>query len=270
MVWTGISLVVTFCVAYIIIVIVACAPWPSEHDGWLDGRMAQRCNDIAVPLLTAAAYFSVLTDFYILAIPLHQVPQLRLSRKRKVGISFIFLTGLLMAEINVGLVALSMPVVLAQFVGRLTDIGRSLSSWIRARRTPPHSVVGSESASDLAPAEAGADHAAQRPPGGGQQQQLPPRPIPNPTLSGMRKFIRNLQLSRAAASASRGGSLSGHGGATIRDDNSNYLRTFDDLTSADFSYHIQLKAMRASESTLEVERGGDKAGGTHSTREDGK
>lgn len=95
MVWIGISLVVTFCVAFIIVVVVACAPWPSEHDGWLDQGMAQRCNDLVVPLITAAAYFSVLTDFYILAIPLHQVPQLRLSRKRKIGISFIFLTGLL-------------------------------------------------------------------------------------------------------------------------------------------------------------------------------
>ncbi|KAK8139431.1 hypothetical protein PG984_002811 [Apiospora sp. TS-2023a] len=293
MVWVGIGLMATFYVAYIIIVTVACSPWPSEHDGWLDQEMAQRCNDIAVRLILAAAYFSVLTDFYILAIPLHQVPQLRLSRKRKVGLSFIFLTGLLaisagltnvifrqrrdildfsdfswttvaiyatcMSEINIGLVALSMPIILAQFVGHLADIGRSLSSWIRSRRTPPHSGVDSESVSDLAPT----GNYAPRSQGGGRQQ-LPPQQIPNATMSGMRKFIRNLQRSRAAASsATNRGSTSAHD--AVCDDNSNYLRTFDDLTSADFSYHIQLKEMRASESTLGVERGG-KVGEIQSTR----
>lgn len=167
-----------------------------------------------------------------------------------------------MSEINVGLVALSMPVVLAQSVGHLADIGRSLSSWIRSRRTPPHSGVGSESASDLAPGEAAADHHAQRAPGG--QQQLLPQQTPNATLSGMRKFIRNLQRSRVASSSSAPrGPLSGDD--TIDRDDSNYLRTFEDLTSADFSYHIQLKAVHASESTLELERGG-KVGEIHSTR----
>ncbi|KAK8081309.1 cfem domain-containing protein [Apiospora saccharicola] len=258
MVWVGITLMTTFYVAYIIIVTVACAPWPSEHDGWLDQEMAQRCNDIAVRLILAAAYFSLLTDIYILAIPLHQIPQLRLSRKRKVGLSFIFLTGLFMSEINIGLVALSMPIILAQLVGHLADIGRSLSSWIRSRRTPPNSGVDSESVSDLAPT---GDH-AQRSQGQGNGQQLPPPQIPDATLSGMRKFIRNLQRSRVTSSVPPG-PLSGH--ETIDRDASNYLRTFDDLTSADFSYHIQLKALRASESTLGVERGG-KVGEIQSTR----
>ncbi|KAK7952791.1 uncharacterized protein PG986_008519 [Apiospora aurea] len=263
MVWAGISVVVTFCVAYIIIVLVACTPWLSEHDGWLDMGMAKRCGLIAPNLLTAAAYVSVFTDLYILVIPLHQIPQLRLSTRRKFGVSFIFLTGLLMAEINVGLVALSMPVVLAQFVGRLTDIGKSLRSWIRSRRTPPHSAVDdSESSSDLAPeamARAAADQSQIRSPGPQLSWQ-----IPNATMSGMRKFIRNLQRSRAAASAPRA-SLSGHD--VLSDNNSHYVRTFDDLTSADFSYHVQLKAMRDSQSTIRVDKsGGEVRGGTPSRR----
>lgn len=92
MVWVGIALVVTFSIVYTILMPVACAPWPSES-GWDDQRMALRCNNIATPLGTARSYFSVLTDFYILIIPLHQVPQLRLSTRRKLGVSFIFLTG---------------------------------------------------------------------------------------------------------------------------------------------------------------------------------
>lgn len=161
-----------------------------------------------------------------------------------------------MSEINIGLVALSMPVVLAQFVGRLTDLGKSLSSWIHNLRTPPQSDVGgNESYSNLA------EEAAES-----QPRQLPPK-IPNATLPGMRKFIRNLQRSCGTASSAPRGSVSARD--AVFDDTSNYLRTFDDLTSADFSYHIQLKAMRASESTLEVERG-SKAGGVRSTRGDGE
>ncbi|KAK8124365.1 NAD(P)-binding protein [Apiospora kogelbergensis] len=95
MVWIGISLVVTFCVAYMVIDTVSCAPWPSEHGGWLDPGVTRRCSAIAPNLVTAGAYFSVLTDFYILAIPLQQVPKLRLSKRRKVGVSLVFLTGLL-------------------------------------------------------------------------------------------------------------------------------------------------------------------------------
>ncbi|KAK7949503.1 hypothetical protein PG988_016142 [Apiospora saccharicola] len=266
MIWVGISLVVAFAVVYTIILPIACAPWPSEQDGWMDMRMATRCATMGFHLILARCYFSILTDFYILIIPMHQVPHLRLSMRRKIGISFIFLTGLLHGEIAIGLIALSMPVVLAQFVGRLTDLGKSLSSWIHNLRTPPQSNVDNdnESYSNLA-GEAEADEDSQRQ-GEAEhpRQQLPPQKIPNATLSGMRKFIRNLQRSRAAASsATHRGSTSAHDAAY--DDNSNYLRTFDDLTSADFSYHIQLKAMRASESTLGVERG-RKVGDIHSTR----
>ncbi|KAK8048181.1 hypothetical protein PG994_009911, partial [Apiospora phragmitis] len=316
MVWTGISLLVASTVVYIIMMPVACSPWPSEHDDWLDLGMAERCAIIGSNLITAMAYFSVITDFYILIIPLHQVPQLRLSTGRKVGISFIFLTAIAagltnlifrqnktsmdpadfswnivpiyaswcvnsnhlpprehltlgklfkadtaiwriaMAEINVGLIALSMPVILAQFVGRLTGMGKSLSSWIRNRRTPPHSIVGDASDSDLT--TAGADQSPRTP-----HRQLPHHQIPDATLSGMRKFIRNLQGSRAA-SASRG-SFSGHDG--VNHNYSHNMGTFDDLTSADFSYHVQLKAMRASESTTRVEKSGT-ISGHHSRRED--
>ncbi|KAK8090431.1 hypothetical protein PG997_005392 [Apiospora hydei] len=285
MVWVGISLVATFGVAYIVIMPVACSPLPNEHDGWLDLGMATRCGTIGTNMTTARSYFSVLTDIYILIIPLHQVPQLRLSTKRKFGISFIFLTGLLavaagltnlifrqnksffdpadfswnivpvyatcMAEINIGLIALSLPVVLAQFVGRLTDLGKSLSSWVRNRRTPPHSGVDDdESYSNLAPEEAD------------QSQQQLPQKIPNATLSGMRKFIRNLQRSHAA-SAPRA-SLSGHD--VLSDNNSHYVRTFDDLTSADFSYHVQLKAMRDSQSTIRVDKSGGEVRGVNPSR----
>lgn len=177
-----------------------------------------------------------------------------------------------MTEINVGLVALSMPAVSAQFLGRLTEMGKSLSSWIRSRRTPQHSHAdGGESSSNLAqgahdrnspnatPATPPADTAP-------SDQQLPQ--VPNATLSGMRKFIRNLQRSRVATSSSSATalatSLAGHHNKFDDDGDdttthNKHVRTttttFNDLTSADFSYHVQLKSMRASQSTNGSERG---------------
>lgn len=95
MVWVGIVALVTFCIVFVIVDVVACSPWPSEKDGWLNPVFQDRCNRIVPDMITAGAYFSVITDFYILFIPLHQVPKLALSFQKKIGISFIFLTGLM-------------------------------------------------------------------------------------------------------------------------------------------------------------------------------
>ena len=95
MVWGGMAVVITFCIVFVIIDLVACAPWPSEQGDWLAPSVEERCGHIVVDLITAGAYFSVITDFYILFIPLHRVPKLGLSRNRKIGVSLIFLTGLL-------------------------------------------------------------------------------------------------------------------------------------------------------------------------------
>ncbi len=89
------AVVITFCVVFVVVDLVACAPWPSEHGDWLAPSLLDRCDSIVVDLITAGAYFSVITDFYILFIPLHQIPKLGLSRKRKIGVGLIFLTGFL-------------------------------------------------------------------------------------------------------------------------------------------------------------------------------
>ncbi|KAI1376583.1 hypothetical protein F4677DRAFT_418981 [Hypoxylon crocopeplum] len=260
MIWAGMAAVIVFCLAFVIVDLVACSPRPNEHGGWLDPSMLDRCNRIAPPLITGAAYFSVITDFYILFIPLHQVPTFGLSQKRKIGISFIFLTGLLacgagltnlvirsnkkvfdtadfswtivpvyitsILEINVGLICLSMPVIFVLFVGRFTNLSNTLSSWVGERRARRHG--SGESSAHLTP-----DHSV--------SPQLPSVLSPTPTLTGMRKFIRNLYRSGAQSS--------GH---------DTTLPTFDDLTTADFSYHAQLKTIRSSHT--ERSRGDNKHG----------
>ncbi|KUJ19298.1 uncharacterized protein LY89DRAFT_780274 [Mollisia scopiformis] len=251
MVLVGMVTVITFCVAFITIDLVACCPWPSEHGGWLDPKMLSRCNKIAPNLVTSGAYFSVITDFYILFIPLHQVPGLNLSRNKKIGLSFIFLTGTLacaagltnliirqdkkifdpadfswtivpvyatsIVEINVGLMCHSMPIVLFQFVTRLSHIGTSLSSWIRERRERRRSPA--ESSSNLA---ASADE--DNPP-----PQLPEVPSGNNNLTGIRTFVQNIYRSGAQTSKRE---------ETV-------LPTFkEELTSVDPSYHHGLKSIR--------------------------
>ena len=42
-----------------------------------------------------ASIFSVVTDFYVLLLPIHKVSSLQLSPRRKVGVLFIFVTGIL-------------------------------------------------------------------------------------------------------------------------------------------------------------------------------
>lgn len=198
MIWAGMAVVITFCVVFVVLDIVACAPWPSEHGDWLAPSLLDRCDRIAVDLITAAAYFSVITDFYILFIPLHQIPKLGLSRKRKIGVSLIFLTGFLatcagianlvvrsnkkvfdpsdftwtivpvyatsLTEINVGLLCHSLPVIFVLFTGRYSNLSKSLSSWVRERRSPwhsprqsPHQSAG-ESSTNLATDDSVAPH----------------------------------------------------------------------------------------------------------------
>lgn len=91
MVFSGIAVVLTFYVAWVISYLVTIVP---ADGNYLTQEFQRRQGEAPQQLTTAAAYMSVLTDIYIMLIPMHQVPKLGLSYKRKWGISLIFLTGL--------------------------------------------------------------------------------------------------------------------------------------------------------------------------------
>ncbi|KAK8033563.1 hypothetical protein PG991_002961 [Apiospora marii] len=251
MVWAGITVVVLFCVAFVITYLITATP---GKGGFLDPGYRAQMSKIPNTLITVAAYVSVLTDIYTMIIPMHQIPKLGLSYKRKWGISFIFLTGAVatvagiinlvfrmsktimdfsditwagsyplmtsVCENNLGLVCVSMPVVLALFVGRLTAFGQSLGSWVNLRKAQRHGA--GDSASNLSPSD-GNESAPESAP------ELPEGRNLDPRLGGMRKFIRNLNRSRV-------------------DNNTTVASTFNDLTSADLSYHVQLKNLHPSHS----------------------
>ncbi|CAG8959239.1 hypothetical protein HYFRA_00012597 [Hymenoscyphus fraxineus] len=252
MAWAGMVAVITFGVAFVIADAILCSPWPGEH-GWVDPTMVHRCGVKATKLITGAAYFGVIMDFYILFIPLQQVFKLKVSRAKKIGICLVFLTGLLacgagltnliirqdkrifkgsdfswtlvpvyattLVEINVGLMCHSMPVVFVPLFSRFKEMGNSLSSWIREiRKRRPSSA---ESYSNLASPE---NHT---PP-------LIPEIPSNNNLSGIRTFVRNIYRSGVQTSTREEATLS----------------TFNELTRADISYHTELKAMQPSQSKI--------------------
>lgn len=110
-----------------------------------------------------------------------------------------------------------MPVVLALFVGRLTAFGQSLGSWVNLRKAQRHGA--GDSASYLTPSD-----------GNESAPELPEERNLDPRLGGMRKFIRNLNRSR------------------VDNNPTTVASTFNDLISADLSYHVQLKNLHPSHS----------------------
>lgn len=93
LIWAGTAVLVTYFVVFFILYFSFCLPRAGET--FISPLLTTRCSNININLITSGAYIRVITDFYILFIPIHQLPQLGLSKKRKIGVSLIFLTGLL-------------------------------------------------------------------------------------------------------------------------------------------------------------------------------
>ncbi|KAI3343369.1 hypothetical protein F4824DRAFT_485113 [Ustulina deusta] len=232
MIWFGMAVVILFCFAFVITDLIACAPWPFEHGNWLAPSLHKRCDSLSDNLVTVAVYFSVITDFYTLFIPLHQVPKLRMSKERKIGVSVLFMTGFLavaagltnliirqntkifdrsdfswtivpvyattLVELNLALICHSIPVVFVVFFGRFTSLGKSVSSWVRERRSPRQSPQpsGRDSSTHIA-----SDHSP--------TSKLPPTPS-DTTFSRMQDLDYHLQLKAMQSKHAADGGESGH------------------------------------------------------------
>lgn len=93
--WAHITL--AFCVLYILgfvpAIIAQCIPvslawerWDSQHDG--------KCIDLNAMGWTAAA-FNIVLDAIVIILPLQEMSKLKMSKRRKMGILFMFLGGTL-------------------------------------------------------------------------------------------------------------------------------------------------------------------------------
>lgn len=93
MIWAGLIAVIGFLLAFLIAALILCRPQAGQTTSKL--IIPKRCFNELPEFTTAGTIFSVVTDLYILFIPIHLLPSLKLSRKRKAAVAGVFLIGFL-------------------------------------------------------------------------------------------------------------------------------------------------------------------------------
>ena len=83
-------LTIMFYLSCIIFRSLACIPWVKIRDPSIPGV----CINLKAGVVASAA-FNVISDFILLCLPINSVWHLRISRRKKWGISAIFATGFL-------------------------------------------------------------------------------------------------------------------------------------------------------------------------------
>lgn len=91
MIWAGLIAVVGFLLAFLIAALILCLPQAGQTTARL--IIPKRCFNELPEFTTAGTIFSVVTDLYILFIPIHLLPSLKLSRKRKAAVAGVFFIG---------------------------------------------------------------------------------------------------------------------------------------------------------------------------------
>jgi hypothetical protein len=92
-IWIGIAAVTVFYMIDIVIFFAFCVP----RDGvtWLAKISSGTCRTVQLRGARSQGIFGLVSDLYIIAIPVWKVSQLSIAPKRKAGIMVVFLTGLL-------------------------------------------------------------------------------------------------------------------------------------------------------------------------------
>ncbi|KAI0024606.1 hypothetical protein F4780DRAFT_724348 [Xylariomycetidae sp. FL0641] len=198
LIWTGIATIAAFYLVTIIVLLANCIPHHSET--WQSRVNVGTCPVVQVRIALAQGVFGLVSDLYILAIPVWQVSGLSLPPKRKAGLLVVFLTGLMaiassagglatreqvtladpnylttpylfgLCEVTIGLICSCMPVITVPLKSLVT---RTLSSWHSIKRYS-HTLLSRKD-----------NHAPSA-----SEDGLPP--IPKGALSGVRTFIRKL------------------------------------------------------------------------------
>ena len=74
--------------------LVLCAPKSQTQLGLLLGLSSEKCLSQAQTLKIVIGAFNLASDIYLLGIPLAAVWPLQMALKRKIGVTMIFLTGI--------------------------------------------------------------------------------------------------------------------------------------------------------------------------------
>ncbi|KAF2821002.1 hypothetical protein CC86DRAFT_332341 [Ophiobolus disseminans] len=205
MTWIGIFTITLFYMGSFVSSMVHCMPRHGES--WVSQSAKDRCRQPQIQLSVVQGFFGVLSDFYLLLIPMLQISRLRVTTLQKIGLAGVFLTGLLgcicsitlcvyryrqlgsndstyqsvpaytftVVELNVGIVCSCMPVVFVV----LKNLSKTITSKISGR--------SSGKTSNPLPGENAR-------PVTGLPQSIPRRPlpiVPKAHLSTIISFVRN-------------------------------------------------------------------------------
>lgn len=100
MIWGGLIVISIFYTVSALITLIYCVPHPGDG-GWGSTKSLTRCATPQMQITAASGVVGTVTDFYVMAIPLARVLQLKLTPKKKFAIAGIFLTGLLACAFSI-------------------------------------------------------------------------------------------------------------------------------------------------------------------------
>lgn len=96
LIYMGIFVCGIFYSASIIANCALCMPNPREGNETLEWSMrAQKCSGPSQHLAVVQAVFGTLSDVYLIIIPIRSVFQLQLPTQKKLGVSAIFMVGIM-------------------------------------------------------------------------------------------------------------------------------------------------------------------------------
>ncbi|ROW14974.1 hypothetical protein VPNG_03462 [Cytospora leucostoma] len=205
MVWAGLSFNIVFYTISVIVTLATCLPHGGDG-GWLSVARNERCRVEDEKFADVQGIIGALTDLYVLLVPMMMIAELRLPRKRKLGVYGVFFTGFLAcvvsiinavfrfkmfqtddstwdevpilalgaAELNFGIICACMPVVFVLFKSFAAET-RSWAARLRSWTTRGKTDLEMLSHSGIADADL-------------------PR-IPKGTVTGLRNFMRGAHSS---------------------------------------------------------------------------
>ncbi|KAK8043338.1 hypothetical protein PG993_005768 [Apiospora rasikravindrae] len=174
-IWFGITAISIMYVAVTVAMLAYMLPRPGDG-GWGSIANQQRMGIPSRIIDLTQGFFSAFSDIYVLVIPIVVVSGLHLPLKKKVGVTGIFLTGLIVAELNFGILCACIPVFFVLFkpVMRKAENG---FSYLKGRLGPRGPRVSKENGA--------IDVIALSPPGIS-------RHVPSGTLTGLRSFFHRV------------------------------------------------------------------------------
>lgn len=92
LVYFGMATVISFYLACMLVSIIACSPWTGETR--FQGLDSSRCDGVKI-LAYVMTVFNLISDFYLLIIPLNVVRKLQMPTRKRIEVLSLFMFGFL-------------------------------------------------------------------------------------------------------------------------------------------------------------------------------